>query len=178
MSPIEKNKIDDLIIELNNSNTEAFSLLFELYWQKTFDQALSLVQNDSIAKDIAQEIWIRIWNRRTNLHSQNFEAYLHKSVRNNCYKHFRSTKFNFVQLEVIDSLKIVSPSSVNQHHDLEAIKEKINQVDLPKRCKQIFQLSRYESMSNEEIASHFGISKRTVENQISRALNALRKVIR
>lgn len=168
-----------LVDGLNKSSTRAYSQLFDLYWQSMFARAFSLVQNEHAAKDIVQEIWIDIWNRRTSLHDKSFEAYLHKAVRNNCYKYFRSNKFNRVQLEVIGLLASAQPPKVEQKHNLTAVQNNIEKAiqDLPKRCQQIFRLSRYKQVPNTQIAEDLGISKRTVENQLSIALKAIRQTI-
>lgn len=167
-----------LIRMLNASDASAYSRLFDLFWEDMYVHAFSLVQNEHIAKDIIQEIWIDIWKRRTLLHDQNFEAYLHKAVRNNCYKYFRSNKFNSVHIEVIESLAVYA-SKAEQKHNLSAMEKKIEHAiySLPKRCQQIFRMSRYEDVPNEKIAIELGVSKRTVENQLSKALKAVREVL-
>lgn len=174
----EKITVTLLVRKLNTSDPKAYSLLFDLFWEDTYVHAFSLVQNEHTAKDIVQEIWIDVWNRRKAFHDKNFEAYLHKAVRNNCYKYFRSNKFNTVHIEVIESLAVYA-SKVEQKHNLSAMERKIERAIrcLPKRCQQIFRLSRYEDVPNEKIALDLGISKRTVENQLSKALKAIREVI-
>lgn len=167
-----------LIQKLNASDSIAYSRLFDLFWEDMYVHAYSLVQNEHIAKDIIQEIWIDIWNRRTSLHDKNFEAYLHKAVRNNCYKYFRSNKFNTIHIEVIESFAVFA-SKAEQKHNLSAMEKKVERAicNLPKRCQQIFRMSRYEDLPNEKIAMDLGVSKRTVENQLSKALKAIRETI-
>lgn len=168
-----------LVDKLIKSNREAYSHLFNLFWEDMYVHAKSLVQSEQVAKDIVQEIWLDIWNRRTSLRNQNFKAYLHKAVRNNCYKYFRNTPFNTDQLEVIKSLDSVFLSTTEQFHDVEEMKFIVGRAveKLPKRCQQIFRLSRFEDVPNEQIARKLGISKRTVENQLSRALKTIRETI-
>lgn len=174
----QKITITLLVRKLNASNSKAYSRLFDLFWEDMYVHAFSLVQNEHTAKDIVQEIWIDIWNRRTAFHDKNFEAYLHKAVRNNCYKYFRSNKFNRIHIEVIQSFAVYA-SEVEQKHNLSAMEKKVEHAicSLPRRCQQIFRLSRYDDVSNEKIAMNLGISKRSVENQLSKALKAIREVI-
>lgn len=176
-SPNKKLNLKLLVNRFINSDRKAYTLLFDYYWEDMYVHAFSLVQSNDIAKDIVQEIWIDVWNRRASLTNANFEAYLHKAVRNNCYKHFRSNKFNKTQLHIIDALGIFQNPKIEEKHELGAIESSVKTVlkKLPRRCKQIFVLSRYDRISNEQIALQLGISKRTVENQLTIALKALRE---
>ena len=178
LSQIKNINVSLLVRSLNASDSKAYSLLFDLFWEEMYVHAFTLVQNEPVAKDIIQEIWIDIWNRREHLHDKNFEAYLHKSVRNNCYKYFRSRKLSTVHLEVIESLAI-NPSRTEQKHNLTATQQKVDCAihKLPKRCQEIFKLSRQQGIRNEKIAIELGISKRTVENQLSKALKAIREAL-
>lgn len=176
-SPNKKLNLKLLVNRFINSDRKAYTLLFDYYWEDMYLHAFSLVQSNDIAKDIVQEIWIDLWNRRVSLTNANFEAYLHKAVRNNCFKHFRSNKFNKTQLHVIDALGIFQNPKIEEKHELGAIESSVKTVlkKLPRRCKQIFVLSRYDCIPNEQIALQLGISKRTVENQLTIALKALRE---
>ena len=153
--------------------------MFDLFWEKMFTHAFYMVMDEHIAKDIVQDIWLDIWNRRETIKIQDFEAYIYKAVRNNCYKHFRSNKMNHIQLEAVKPLSLSSDSSTEKLHNLEEMEVLIDRTleQLPKRCKQIFKLSRYNLLANEQIAKELGISKRSVENQLSLALKAIRSNI-
>jgi RNA polymerase sigma-70 factor (family 1) len=165
-----------LLAELQKSNSEAFRKLFELYWESMFANAKTIVGRESVAKDIVQDIWVKLWDKRETAEIINFEAYIFKAVRNSCYKYFRDKKFNTVQLDAILALHPVSESEIKKQHDLEEIQNRIRQSlnKLPHRCKQIFELSRLEQYTNQEIALKLGISKRSVENQISLAIKSIR----
>ena len=177
MPRIRKHSYDLLLLELKNGNEKAFRQLFELLWEPLFLKAKSLVLDDNIAKDIVQGIWVNLWEKRECRDIKNLEAYLFRSVTNNCYKYFRDNKFTATHLINIESLELPLEPQVVQQHDFEEIKIIVDKTlqKLPPRCQQIFKLSRYEKTSNEEIANLLGISKRSVENQISTALKSLRQ---
>ena len=141
-----------------------------------FVKANTILGNREIAQDIVQEIWINLWNGREELEITNFEAYIFQSVSYGCYKHLRNHKFNKVQLQVIDSLQSIK-SNVENQHNLEATQKVIDKSlnELSPRCQQIFRLSRLEDVTNEDIAMKLGISKRSVENQVSIALKVIRQ---
>ncbi len=177
---INKNAILEIILtELRQGNRKAFKKLFDMYWDTMFLQAMQIVGDESVAKDIVQDIWISIWQKRASNKIERFEAYINRAVKNNCYKYFRDNKFSKVQLDIINELSLTVKSEVNKKHDLDetlsTIKKRLN--NLPKRCVQVFELSRFKAYSNEEIASELGISKKTVENQISRAIKSLKQTV-
>lgn len=164
-----------LVAHLKKGNQKAFKTLFDEYWEAMFCKANSILRNRDVAQDIVQEIWINLWNQRENLEVSNFEAYIFRSVSYGCYKYLRDIKFNTSQLKVIDSL-IFTRSEIENQHNIEATQLIIDKAlkELSPRCRQIYKLSRLEDVTNKEIALRLGISKRSVENQVSIALKVIR----
>ncbi|CAM3356567.1 RNA polymerase sigma factor [Zobellia roscoffensis] len=71
--PTKINKVNNLLfIEFTKSNKQAFRKLYDLYWETMFINAISIVENENVAKDIVQEIWIKLWQRRETLEVKNF----------------------------------------------------------------------------------------------------------
>ncbi|MEC3908668.1 RNA polymerase sigma-70 factor [Tamlana sp. 2201CG12-4] len=174
----EKTNSDKLLLlEFKKGNEKVFRKLFDLFWEPMFINAKSIVMDENVAKDIVQNVWINLWNHRESKDIKNFKGYVFKAVNNGCYKYLRDNKFNKIQLDSIESLALPSKPLVEKHYDLEdtqiAIENSLS--NLPPRCQQIFRLSRMEELSNEEIALHLGISKRSVENQLSKALKLIRQ---
>ncbi|WP_281503861.1 RNA polymerase sigma-70 factor [Arenibacter sp. F26102] len=161
---------------LKNGNQKAFKSLFEQYWEAMFLKANSILRDREVAQDIVQEIWIKLWNQREKLEISNFESYIFRSVSYGCFKYLRDNKFTTSQLQIIDSLSVSNPDVDNQHN-LEATQKVIDKSleELSPRCQEIFTLSRLEDMPNEEIAGKLGISRRSVENQVSLALKVIRR---
>ncbi|MCK0147277.1 sigma-70 family RNA polymerase sigma factor [Arenibacter sp. F26102] len=141
-----------------------------------FLKANSILRDREVAQDIVQEIWIKLWNQREKLEISNFESYIFRSVSYGCFKYLRDNKFTTSQLQIIDSLSVSNPDVDNQHN-LEATQKVIDKSleELSPRCQEIFTLSRLEDMPNEEIAGKLGISRRSVENQVSLALKVIRR---
>ena len=135
---------------VKRSDYKAYKLLYERLWESLYIKAFSMLGDKDLAKDIIQNVWISFWERRLEIKNDNIEGYLIKStpVTNNVEDliNFNATK---KQIDVI----------VNR---------------LPKRCKEVFELSRYEGMRNNEIAKKLNISQRTVETHISNALKILK----
>lgn len=177
MSNIEPNTNKLLFEEVKNGNQKAFRKLFELYWDSMFTNAKSIVMDENIAKDIVQDIWLNLWQKRKNLNIKYFEAYIFRSVKYGCFKYLRDNKFNATQTQALESLESLGAPDIENQHSLDETQLviEISLRALPPRCQQIFSLSRMEAVSNDEIASQLGISKRSVENQVSIALKSIRQ---
>jgi RNA polymerase sigma-70 factor (ECF subfamily) len=175
--PPKKFHTNELLLNhFKSGNQKAFRTLFDQYWEDMFCKANSILRNRDAAQDVVQEIWIHLWNQREKLEVSHFEAYIFRSVSYGCYKYLRDNKFNDSQLKIIDTLQL-SNAEVENQHNLEATQKVIDQSleELSPRCQQIFTLSRIEEVPNEEIAMQLGISKRSVENQVSLALKVIRR---
>ncbi|MDO6518106.1 RNA polymerase sigma-70 factor [Zobellia uliginosa] len=165
-----------LLTCFRSGNQKAFKTLFDRYWEPMFVKANIILQDSAVAQDVVQDIWINLWNKREQLEIKNFESYISRSVRYGCYKYLRDSKFTVVQLQIIDSLPLAT-TDIDNLYNLEATQKVINESleELPPRCQEIFTLSRIEDVPNEEIAIKLGISKRSVENQVSLALKVIRR---
>jgi len=177
MSPIDSKTYNLLFDQVKNGNQCAFTKLFDLYWQSMFTAAKAIVMDESVAKDIVQDIWLNLWQKRKKLDIENFEGYIFKSVNYGCFKFLRDNKFNTAQSKAIASLQFTVASEVENKHNLEDTQLVIETAltALPPRCQQIFRLSRFQAVSNDEIAVQLGISKRSVENQMSIALKFIKQ---
>ncbi|MES2276122.1 MAG: RNA polymerase sigma-70 factor [Bacteroidota bacterium] len=176
-----KNQLTD--IELwkaisEDDDTAAFSVLFDRYWSKIFTTAFSYIRDKEACNEITHDIFLNLWLKRKQLHIEFFANYLRASARYHVYKHQKILRA--IPLQYTDDLEQMSHAPYTQDCD-EKIRymELENRVEgylnnLPKRCREIFILSRMENLSNDEIANRLQISKRTVENQITHALHHLR----
>jgi len=174
---LPKNSLNNeiLLTLFKEGNQKAFRTLFEQYWEPMFVKANSILRDREVAQDIVQEIWINIWNQREKLEVTYFEPYIFRSVSYGCFKYLRDNKFKTSHLKIIDTFP-VSSSDVENQYNLEATQKVIDKSleELSPRCQEIFTLSRIEDATNEEIALKLGISKRSVENQVSLALRVIR----
>ncbi|MER3374845.1 MAG: RNA polymerase sigma-70 factor [Allomuricauda sp.] len=171
----DKISLEKLAKQIHKSDRKAFNTLFELLWEPMYTYASSLIMDDSVAKDLVQEVWIDYWQRREDLDIQRIRPYLYKAIRYKCYNTLRDTKFNEAQIEAAHS--IIVASEVELEEDLDELSIRINNTisSLPRRCQEVFKLSRINNVNNREIAEKLNISQRSVENQISFALRKLRK---
>jgi len=175
-TPYKKEMVERWAEKVRNSNQEAYKQLFEYFWETMATYATSIMEDDELAKDLLQDVWLDYWKRRKEVETENIKAYLYTALRNRCYKYLRDNKLSFAQKEVLD--KIEYESNVDLEYDTVARRMSLIATSLeklPKRCKEIFLLSRINGLTNQEIAQTYMITKKTVENQISLAQKKLRQ---
>lgn len=157
-----------------------FEQLFRSHYSGLCRFAQGYVPDLDTAREIVQEVFINLWNTRETISPEKpVTAYLYTSVKNRClnwlrdHKKFRSY---LLDVELDESVMIVERDVMHEadvNHRIEQALDK-----LPERCREVFELSRFEEMKYREIADKLSISEKTVEAQISRALKILRRDLR
>ena len=126
-------------------------------------------------QDLVQNIFISLWTKRKDSKITQLSPYLFRAVKYQIFNQLRSQK---ITSEDVAKFNLADTAmNASKMMELDDLKRTLNDyVDtLPKRCRQIFKLSRYQNKSNKEISSELGISVQTVKNQISKALIYLRQ---
>lgn len=151
-----------------------FKELFDLYWFKLYVIANNVLQNEAEAEDVVQELFINLWDRRASLVIDNLGGYLYTAVRYSVAKKLGKRPLQKNHEELFEAIqdKANLESALELNDLIDFIRGKID--ELPDRCKEVFELSRFQQLSNKEIAEKLNISTSTVENQINKALKNLR----
>lgn len=167
-----------LLQRMSAGDREAFSIIFRKYYGKTLRFLSLLTEDESAAKDIAQDIFLKLWNNRRSVTIRSLENYLFVASRNAGLDYLKSAGRGGVPLGEISASHISGSASPEQQLDASLLNERIMRVidNMPARRKEVFMLSRLKGESNGQIAKQLGISKKTVENHISSALDTLRKI--
>ena len=171
---LDRNTSDDELWEaIKDGNVRSFELLFDRYWQAVYTTAFSFLNDAESAAEIANDTFLNIWRKKETLTIGAFKNYLTTSARYHTYKVLKAKKK--LRLSYVENYDQVPASLIAVQNEAEEkirclnIQEDIERAltELPKRCREIFLLSRIGNLSNGEIAEKLSISKRTVENQIS-----------
>lgn len=161
------------------SSEDVLESIYKNYYAMLCNQVYMVIRDKSIAEDIVQDVIVEIWKKRDNIEvHQSIEAYLKRACKNRALNYIRDQKIKWEdESELLDKEdKYVSSEEQIHYEELEQMVCKyIDQ--LPQKCRLVFSLSRFEDMSYSEIADNLGISVKTVENQISKALKVLREKI-
>lgn len=171
----------DYIKRLALGDRSAFDALFLLYYPKVKVFIIGFVKDQDDASDLAQDVFVKIWNNRSNLGQvESFAAYIFKIAKNIIFDFFRRQSLyeKYTQEEIRMNVDEIS-CELNEVLDARELELLIYGVidKMPEKRQAIFKMSRNQRLSNDEISQQLGLSKRTVETHISNALKELRDFI-
>ncbi len=165
----------ELLTMLADSKVEAFDEIYRRYWSNMYNSAYNILRDKDSCMDIVQELFIWLWEHRTQLDVDSLKSYLLVAVKFKVTNYIRRGKVRqsyFDKLKKIDEPCEIVEDSVEVKELIQIINHFTGQ--LPPKCKEVFLLSRQEYLSNKEIAEKLGVSVKTVENQMTIALRKLR----
>lgn len=168
----------ELIVSLKRGSINAFEGLFDVFSQKLYRFTFSYLKSEKDAEDIVQEVFLKIWENRSSLKTEtSFQSYLFTIAFHSIQKSFnKKSQQQKFQIDLFESLAAEN-SSLEEQLNFETLLSKLNQLInlLPTRRKEIFLKRKKEGKSIRTIALEMEISEKTVENQITEAMNFLRK---
>ncbi len=156
----------------------AFEALFDHFYGLVYRRLYVLTRNKEIAEEIAADVFLDLWRRRESITPPvSWGAYLTQAATYKAIDHLRKKEPFWVEADPSVA------ASLSDHADSPLIAAELENrlmaaLDkLPPQCREVFALSRFEQLSYREIADTLGISQKTVENQIGKALTRLRKLL-
>ncbi len=168
---------DELLVSLKRDELGAFKEIYGRYWKKMFGEAYKRLKSKELAEEVVQEIFTSFWLKRHTLQATtNIGGYLHLAVYNGVIDLYRKEQ---VKEKYKQAFKVVHSELDTSTEDSIFMKELVYSIEtevsnLPDKCRSVYELSRNEHKSNKEIAVYLGISEKTVENHLTRALKKLR----
>ncbi|MFC0518559.1 RNA polymerase sigma-70 factor [Mucilaginibacter angelicae] len=160
-----------------NADEQEFDRVYLEHYPALHHYAYTMVNDTTHADEIVQDVFLKILERDepVNIHTS-LKAYLYRSVHNECMNYFKHQKVKQKHQQHImheADNHSDSPLSKMQYREFEQrLLKAIN--DLPEQCRIIFQMSRFDELKYAEIASQLGLSIKTVDNQMVKALKRLR----
>jgi RNA polymerase sigma-70 factor (ECF subfamily) len=164
---------------LKEGNEQAFEAVYLRYVSSVRNFLSALVRSDEAGMELTQESFVALWERRENIDPEkNISGYLHTIAKNNALKFLNRRKNSNVE-ELSDADDTPNPAvadSLLVAGEMEILMD-IAISEMPTKRRKIFELSRKDGLSNQEIADKLNISKNTVENHVTSALKNLRMVL-
>jgi RNA polymerase sigma-70 factor (family 1) len=172
----EKRLVENLI----KGDFVAFDQLFGLYNKRLYAFALSIIKNKEDARDIVQEVFLRIWRNRYALaQDSSFQSLLFTISYHLIVDKMRKKMSEEQFKDQLLRKAIDKGSPVEEEVEFNELNVLYNEVieELPSSRKQIYKLHRFEHLNYEEIAQRMNISVNTVRSQMNKALAYIRKRI-
>ena len=167
---------DFLISALRKGKEKAYLFLIDTYHRRLHAYALSLVGDKTISKDIVQNVFLKTWQFRKKLDPKsNIQSFLFKSVYNEFITNYQKNKsLLLLQHKYLESMEHLMENTSESSFDAMITDVNTEIEKLPKKCKEVFVLSKKEGLTNIEIAAYLDISIKTVEGQITKAFKILK----
>lgn len=167
------------ILEVRKGDRVAFRLIFEKYYESLTRFAFRYVHTNADAEGAVQDVFLWVWEKRENwLVEGSLKTYLYRAVKHRCLDLIRKNmmKEKYVSGQLEDQQTSPQYDESQTDFDSEKFEQLVKKAieSLPDRAKMVYKLSRSDGLTYNEIAKVLEISPKTVESQMSRALNTLR----
>ena len=171
----------DILQRLGRGDNDAFSALYTLYSGKCAGFINALIHDSEAAGDLTQDIFVKIWVRRKVVSKvSSFESYLLKMAKNAVldFSKRKGVSRRFQEEAVLLSKELTGEDgdSAEKAEFVEILNRAVSK--LPPQRRRVFVMSRFQGISNPQIADLTGLSIRTVETHITHALKELRKALK
>jgi len=147
--------------------------IYAVYHAKIFRFSVAYLKNEEDAYDVVQEVFITMWKNRLVLRKKtNFDAYLFTVAKNTVFSLFRKRVTEQKYIDYLAQAATSNTQGTEEQTDYTFLRERYVQLmeQLPTKRREIFRLSREKGLSNKEIAAMRGITEKTVEDHLSKAL--------
>lgn len=170
------------ISKILKDDRNSFKNIFHDCYQPLCHLSMGYLKDENEAKGVVQDAFLKLWEIRHDLsEDSNIRNFLFTLVKNNCLnilkrrqillKHHEKIRWMEMHYQY-ESLKRID----NSYMEFNELKEKIDIAirNLPESCRVVFEMSRFEELKNREIAEKLGVSQKTVEAHLTKALKILR----
>lgn len=179
--PMVPSTQSDVMARVRNGDKASFEALFRDHYQMLCHFARKFVGDMDEAEELVQDLFAQLWERREQLQVEtSAKSYLFSAARNRCLNYIKHRKVREQHSESVLASPLESEPDATQALEAAELQSRIQATiqGLPPRCREVFVLSRFEGKKYQEIATQLGISPRTVEVQIGKALKILREDLR
>ncbi|PKK37149.1 RNA polymerase sigma-70 factor [Siphonobacter sp. SORGH_AS_0500] len=162
---------------IRTGNERTFELLFRQQYSPLCQYGFSFLKDWDDAEEVVQAMFLAFWEKRDSLViTTSLKSYLYRAVHNRCLNRIKHLSVqaeyqSYVQADGSDVYQSPVQELMASELDIQ-LQRAIER--LPEQCRLIFMMSRFEELKYQEIADQLGLSIKTVENQIGKALRILR----
>ncbi|WP_291914225.1 RNA polymerase sigma-70 factor [Chitinophaga sp. CB10] len=164
---------------LEKDGTLTFEQLFKSHYKGLHAYAYTILKDDIMAEEMVQNVFCKLWEKSGDIKiRESVSGYLYRAVYHESINYLRHEKVKANHVAYA-RYQQASPSHTNAASgkvQLRELQEKLQAalLELPEKCRTVFQMSRFEELKYQEIADKLNISVKTVENQMGKALRILR----
>lgn len=170
-----------LVESIRKGDKSAFETLFKSHYSQLCSYARQIISDPDLSEEIVQEMFFQMWQKKESLFIEtSLKSYLFRAVHNGCLNHIKHHKIKQAYAQYINDNQNIT--SENQY-SMDESEELLNMVgkaveQLPPERKKVFMMIRYEEKKYKEVAEILGISVKTVENQMGKAMQFLKEALK
>jgi RNA polymerase sigma-70 factor (family 1) len=168
---------EDLMDLLRQDSLGAFREIYLRNWKALYAEAYKRLKDKDQAEEIVQDLFATLWNKRSTIQvNESLAGYLYSSIGYRVIDYYRRELIRQKHRQALKVTYTEADYSTENNIMVKDLEYSINMAvgQLPDKCRSVYELSRVSHKSNKEIAEHLGISEKTVENHLTRALRKLR----
>ncbi|MES2688918.1 MAG: RNA polymerase sigma-70 factor [Bacteroidota bacterium] len=166
-----------LVENIRQGDLKSFEQVFNAYAENLVRYAETILKNTYEAEDIVQQLFVQLWDKRSTLViTTSLKSYLYRAAHNSSLNKIKQHGVRDSYAEYYTYVGNAETGSAAQRVEAKEVNTAIETAieELPEQCRKVFRLSRFEQMKYQQIADELGISVKTVENQMGKALKHMR----
>ncbi len=168
---------DDILSKLLRVDDEAaFKELYNRYWKLLFNEIYYRLGSKETAKELVQNLFVTLWEKRNTLVISNVKSYLQKAIKNSAINYVEHILVQKTHQQHVLSTNTDASTETEKavlYNEFYAAFEKVLE-QLPAKTRDVFKMSRFEQLSIKEIANVLNLSEKAVEYHITSSLKLLR----
>lgn len=167
----------DILLAIRQGNERVFETVFRKHYQSLCNYAFGILKDMDDAQEVVQSIFLKFWEQREAIEiNVSLKSYLYRAVHNTCLNRLKHLKVQEVHKQYVGNYYEENHDSATELMDKVELESRIADAleKLPEQCRLIFKMSRFEELKYQEIADKLGLSIKTIENQIGKALRIMR----
>jgi RNA polymerase sigma-70 factor (ECF subfamily) len=157
---------------------ELFEQVFRSRFKSLHTYACTIIRDPVMAEETVQNVFVKLWEKKEEIEiRENIDSYLYRAVHNESLNYLKHLKVRSAyQSNIMHRAPPPDPDKLPERITLGELERRLEKaiLELPEQCRIIFRLSRSEELKYKEIADKLGLSVKTVENQMGKALKLLR----
>lgn len=169
----------EYLTRFRDGDPQAFTYFFDLHWDELYRRAFQHVQDEELAKDVVQEVFIHLWERKHLIRTDyaSLKPYLWKAVKNKILNYYAAEKVRKqVWEQVAQRMDLFIDEGQYSPRDYERLEQLVDKsvAALPPLMKAVY-LMRNENHSITHIAQVLNIAEQTVKNYLTEARRRLKQ---
>jgi RNA polymerase sigma-70 factor (ECF subfamily) len=166
----------ELLLAMRHDDKGAFAELFRRHWSRVHAMTYTRVRSVEVTKEIVQDLFMSLWEKRATLVIDNLPAYLYTAIKNRVV--------NYVESQIIrkkhwDYYKRMIPEHYRVAQNDAGVNELMEAIQtgmdyLPEKSKKVFVLNRMEGRSIAEIAHILNLSEKAIQYHLTQSIKKLR----